>query len=90
MNVILFFTEPLLNDGSVVKVQTPLGVRPGVAFMGFYSCKVPAEQLTAFKELVVHNGGKLEEESEEWLRYSFHGEHSCVLVDSLATPFMNH
>ena len=88
MNVILFFTEPLLNDGSVVKVQTPSGVKPGVSLMGSYSCKVPAEQLATFKELIVHNGGKLEAESEERLRYSFHGEHSCVLVDSFATPFM--
>ena len=91
MNVSLFFTEPLLNeDGSVAKVQTPLGVIPGVVFMGTYSCKVPVEQLAAFKKQVVRNGGKLEAESEEQLRYSFYGEHSCVLVDSLATPFMYH
>lgn len=89
MNVSLFFTEPRLNeDGSVAKVKTPFGVKPGVAFMGSYSCRVPAEQLAAFKKLVVRNGGKLEAESEERLRYSFYGEHACVLVDSLATPFM--
>lgn len=91
MNVSLFFTEPRLNeDGSVVKVQTPLGVRPGVACMGSYSCRVPSEQLASFKDQVVRNGGKLEAESEELLRYSFYGEHVCALVDSLATPFMNH
>lgn len=89
MNVVLFFTEPLLNDdGSVVKVQTPSGVKPGISFMGCYSCKVPTEQLTAFQAKVATEGGKLENESEEKLSYSFHGKHSCVLVDSLASPFM--
>ena len=88
MNVILFFTEPLLNDGSVVKVQTPSGVKPGVSLMGCYSCTVPNELLTAFQAEVAAKGGKLEKKSEETLRYCFHGEHSCALADSLATPFM--
>lgn len=89
MNVALFFTEPLLSDdGSVVMVQTPFGVKPGISFIGCYSCKVPSEQLPSFQAAVAAKGGKLEEETAERLRYSFHGEHACVLVDSLASPFM--
>lgn len=89
MNVSLFFTEPLLDDnGSVVKVQTPSGVRPGISSIGCYSCKVPAEQLAVFQAKVASKGGKLEKESDGRLHYSFHCTNACVLVDGLASPFM--
>ncbi len=89
MNVALFFTEPLLNDdGVVIKVQTPAGEMPSISCMGCYFFNVPTEQLSAFQAKVVAEGGKLEIESKENLHYRFHGKHTCVLVNSLAFPFM--
>lgn len=91
MNVILFFTEPRLNaDGSQATIWTESGRIPEISFMGAYYCNVPDEQLPTFKEQVAQKGGKPEQKlcSDGKLYYRFHGKHSCVLVDSLASPFM--
>lgn len=91
MNVALFFTEPRLNaDGSQATIQTQWGRIPEISFMGIYHCKVPDEQLDAFKEQVVQKGGKpeLRLSHDGKLHYRFHGEHAAVAVDALAFPFM--
>lgn len=91
MNVALFFTEPRLNaDGSPATIQTQFGRVPEVVFMGVYHCKVPAEQLAAFEAEIVVKGGKPEPQlnHDGKLHYHFHGEHSAVAVDALASPFM--